>query len=220
MTIQAVIFDLDGTLLDTLADIADAVNRVLTANGYPQHPVEAYRWFVGDGSAMLVKRALPPNDRNAEKVHDCLERFIADYNQNWHRNTAPYQGIIDLLVRLQARQLKLAVVTNKPHRFTGKMMAHYFPKTPFDPILGQREGVPKKPDPAQALAAAQQMQAAPRDCLFVGDSGVDIETARRAGMGAIGAGWGFRPPSELRDAGADHIIDHPMDVLSLLTDNA
>lgn len=219
MTIHAVIFDLDGTLLDTLADLADAVNRVLTASGYPKHAEHEYRWFVGDGSAMLITRALPPDHRDAENVQACLERFIADYSQHWHRKTAPYPGVMKLLETLQARRLKLAVVTNKPHRFTAKMIAHYFPKTSFDPILGQREGIPKKPDPTQALAAAQQMQVAPHDCLFVGDSAVDIETARRAGMPPIGAGWGFRPKSELVDAGANHIIDHPMDVLSLLTGN-
>lgn len=219
MTKKAVIFDLDGTLLDTLADIADAANRVLTANGYPKHPEQDYRWFVGDGSAVLIKRALPPDHRDTENVQACLERFIADYNQHWHRKTVPYPGIMELLDTLQARQLKLAVVTNKPHRFTGKMIAHYFPKTPFDPIFGLREGIPKKPDPKQTLAAARQMAVAPHDCLFVGDSDVDIETARRAGIRSIGAGWGFRPKSELIDAGADHIIDHPMEILSLLTEN-
>lgn len=218
MTNQAVIFDLDGTLLDTLADLADAANRVLAANGYPKHPEQDYRWFVGDGSALLITRALPPDHRDAENVRACLERLLADYNQHWDCKTAPYPGIMELLETLQARQLKLAVVTNKPHRFTGKMIAHYFPKTSFDPIFGQREGIPKKPDPTQALAAAQQMQVAPQNCLFVGDSAVDIETARRAGMQAIGASWGFRPKSELIDAGADHIIDHPMDVLTLLAD--
>jgi phosphoglycolate phosphatase len=216
---KAVIFDLDGTLLDTLADIADAVNRVLAANGYPKHPGQDYRWFVGDGSAMLIKRALPPDCRDAENVQTCLERFIADYTQHWRRKTAPYPGIMELLETLQTKRLKLAVVTNKPHRFAEKMIAHYFPKMSFDPIFGQREDIPKKPDPTQALAAAQQMQVAPQDCLFVGDSAVDIETALRAGMPSIGASWGFRPRSELIDAGADHIIDHPVEVLSLLTDN-
>lgn len=219
MTIHAVIFDLDGTLLDTLADLADAVNRVLAANGYPKHPEHDYRWFVGDGSAMLITRALPPDCRDTENVQACLERFIADYNLHWHRKTAPYAGIMELLETLQAERLKLAVVTNKPHRFAEKMIAHYFPKTSFDPIFGQREDIPKKPDPAQALAAAVQMEVAPQGCLFVGDSAVDIKTARRAGMPAIGAGWGFRPKSELIDAGADHIIDHPMDLLPILTDN-
>jgi phosphoglycolate phosphatase len=217
MTIQAVIFDLDGTLLDTLADIADAANRVLAASGYPEHPEHAYRWFVGDGSAMLIKRALPPDCRDTENISACLECFIADYHQHWHHKTAPYPGIVELLGTLQERQLKMAVVTNKPHLFAGKTVAHYFPRTSFDPIFGQREGIPKKPDPTQALAAARHMQVAPHDCLFVGDSAVDIETARRAGMPSIGAGWGFRPKSELIDAGADHIIDHPMEVLPLLS---
>jgi phosphoglycolate phosphatase len=219
MTIQAVIFDLDGTLLDTLADIADAVNRMLAARGYPKHTEQDYRWFVGDGSAMLITRALPPDCRDAENVQACLQRFIADYTEHWHCKTAPYPGIVELLETLQTRRLELAVVTNKPHRFAAKMIAHYFPKTSFDPIFGQREGIPKKPDPTQALAAALQMAVAPHDCLFVGDSAVDIKTARRAGMLSIGASWGFRPRSELTDAGADHIIDHPMDVLSLLTGN-
>ena len=216
MIIQAVIFDLDGTLLDTLADLADAVNRVLSANGYPRHPEQDYRWFVGDGSAMLITRALPPDCRNTENVQACLERFIADYNQHWHQKTAPYPGIKELLETLQTRRLKLAVVTNKPHRFAEKMIVHYFSKGSFDPIFGQREGLPKKPDPAQALAAARQMAVAPQDCLFVGDSAVDIETARRAGMPSIGAGWGFRPKSELIEAGADYIIDHPKDLLPLI----
>jgi phosphoglycolate phosphatase len=219
MTIQAVIFDLDGTLLDTLADIADAVNRVLAANGHPKHPEHDYRWFVGKGSAILITRALPPDCRDARNVQACLERFIADYNQHWHRKTAPYPGIMELLETLQTRRLKLAVVTNKPHRFAEKMIAHYFPKTCFDPIFGHREDLPAKPDPTQALAAARQMEAAPHECLFVGDSAVDIKTARRAGMLAIGAGWGFRTKSELIDAGANHIIDHPIEVLSLLTGN-
>lgn len=219
MTIQAVIFDLDGTLLDTLADLADAVNRVLEANGYSKHPEQDYRWFVGDGSAMLITRALPPDCRDTENVHACLEQFIADYNQHWHQKTAPYPGIMELLETLQTRRLKLAVVTNKPHRFAEKMIAHYFSGTSFDPILGQREGQPKKPDPTQALAAARQMGAAPQDCLFVGDSAVDIETGRRAGMPSIGAGWGFRLKSELIEAGADYIIDHPKDLLPILTDN-
>jgi phosphoglycolate phosphatase len=219
MTKQAVIFDLDGTLLDTLEDLADAVNRVLAANGYPRHAGQDYRWFVGDGSAMLITRALPPDCRNAENVQACLERFIADYNQHWHRKTAPYPGIMKLLETLQTKRLKLAVVTNKPHRFAEQMIAHYFPKTTFDPIFGQREKIPKKPDPTQALAAALQMEAAPQDCLFVGDSAVDIETARRAGMPSIGVSWGFRPKSELIDAGADHIIDHPIEILPLLTGN-
>jgi phosphoglycolate phosphatase len=192
---------------------------VLAANGHPQHPEPDYRWFVGDGSATLIKRALPPDHRDAQTIQACLEHFVADYNQHWHRKTAPYPGIMELLETLQARQLKMAVVTNKAHRFAGKMIAHYLPQTSFNPIFGLREGIPKKPDPTQALAAALQMQVAPPNCLFMGDSAVDIETARRAGMPSIGAGWGFRPASELIDAGANHIIDHPMEVLPLLVNN-
>jgi phosphoglycolate phosphatase len=220
MTPGAVIFDLDGTLLDTLADLADAANRVLTTHGYPRHPVSAYRWFVGEGSAMLMTRALPPEHRDANTVQACLDRFIDDYRNHWNCKTTPYPGIMELLAALQEQRIKLAVVTNKPHRFTGKMMAHYFPATSFDPVFGQRQGIPKKPDPTQALEAAKRMGVAPEGCWFVGDSAVDMETARRAGMSAVGAAWGFRPESELRDAGAHRIIEHPMALLAAFSDGA
>lgn len=216
MTTHAVIFDLDGTLLDTLADLADAANRVLAAHGYPIHAVDDYRWFVGDGSSTLIKRALPPDRRSPQTVRTCLEQFISDYNQNWDRKTVAYTGIVELLDALIDRKIKLSVVTNKPHRFADQMVAHYFADIPFNPIFGQRDGIPKKPDPAQALTAAQQMQVAPANCMFVGDSAVDMETAQRAGMQPVGAGWGFRTISELRKAGADKIIDHPMALRSLI----
>jgi len=213
---QAVIFDLDGTLLNTLADIADSANRVLTAHGFPPHQEDAYRWFVGDGSAILMTRALPEEWRSPEMIKACLHGFISDYNQNWHQATRPYDDLKDLLGELQARKIKMSVVTNKPHRFTGAMMAHYFEGFGFYPILGQRDGIPKKPDPRQALSAAAKMGVPPSACIFIGDSGVDMQTARNAGMMPVGAGWGFRHPEELIRAGAVAVIDHPLELLDLI----
>jgi len=216
MNCRAVIFDLDGTLLDTLADIADSANRVLVTHGCAPHDRDAYRWFVGDGSAILMARALPEDRRTPEMIQACLQGFIADYSQNWHQATQPYEGLSDLLSQLRDLRIKMSVVTNKPHRFAGAMMAYYFEGYRFDPILGQLDGIPTKPDPQQALSAAGQMAVAPSTCTFIGDSAVDMETAHKAGMQPVGAGWGFRPAGELIDAGAWAIINHPLELLDLI----
>jgi phosphoglycolate phosphatase len=216
MNCQAVIFDLDGTLLDTLTDIADAANRALRAHGFSPHERQAYRWFIGDGSAILMARALPESQRTAETVQACLKSFIEDYNQNWHQATRPYDGLRNLLEGLRDRNIKLAVVTNKPHRFAVSMMAHYFGDYPFDPILGQQAGVPKKPHPGQALAAARSMGVRPDRCIFIGDSAVDMETGRNAGMHPVGAGWGFRTPAELMNTGALTVVQHPAGLLDFI----
>ena len=218
MKLKAVIFDLDGTLLDTLDDIADAVNQVLTDRGMKPHNREAYRWFIGDGSRVLVTRALPEECRGDAEVDDCLAAFRERYARNWHRRTRPYEGIPRLVAMLQSAGTKMAVVSNKPHHLTETCCRHYFPNRPFDFILGQEEGRPIKPDPYPALQAATHLRMPPSDCLFLGDSGVDIETARRAGMLPIGALWGFRRRDELEVAGAAACIDHPLDLLKWLDD--
>lgn len=213
MDYRSVIFDLDGTLLDTLGDLAAAANRVLAVRGYPTHPAEAYRWFVGDGSHLLMTRAMPPSERTPENIEACLQAFLDDYNRNWHVATRPYDGIVPLLDHLALRRIAMAVVTNKPHRYCEMMVRHFLGGFPFHPVLGQREGVPKKPDPTQALAAATVMGVTPNRCIFLGDSGVDMQTAVRAGMTPVGAGWGFRPVQELIDAGAVRVLDHPLALL-------
>lgn len=212
---QAVLFDFDGTLLDTLADLASATNRVLAHRGYPTHDIDAYRWFIGDGSAMLMERAMPADQRTPENIASCLGSLLADYNQNWHHATRIYDGIGQLLATLQDRKIAMAVVTNKPHPFAEIMIAHYFRQVPFGSVWSQREGIPKKPDPYMALQAAAELKVQPARCLFLGDSGVDMHTARAAGMLAVGAGWGFRPRRELLDAGAAHVVDHPLKVLDI-----
>lgn len=213
---RAVIFDLDGTLLDTLDDIASAANRVLAASGYPVHDRESYRQFIGDGSKLLMTRALPPAERSAEQIQASLQAFFDDYRHNWHRQTKPYDGILDLLQGLQARRIGMAVVSNKPHHFTVLSIDYYFSHVRFYSVLGQRQGVPIKPDPQQALAAASAMGVVPGECIFLGDSAVDMETALRAGMHPAGAAWGFRSQQELLKAGAPQVIEHPREMWAML----
>jgi phosphoglycolate phosphatase len=212
MICQGVVFDLDGTLLDTLEDISAAVNRVLAARGFATHNREAYRWFVGDGSAVLIERALPPAYRTPPVIEACLAEFLADYNNHWSNVTRPYQGITDLLHYLQNQTIPIAIVTNKPHQFTGIMVEHYFPDIRFCSTAGYRRGTRKKPDPGQALTAVRTMKRDPARCIFLGDSAVDMQTAVAAGMIPIGAGWGFRPSEELWGAGARYVISHPMEL--------
>ncbi len=216
MAFGTVIFDLDGTLLDTLEDLADAVNRTLAANGYPTHPVDAYRYFVGDGSKMLITRALPPEHRHPETVTKCFEMFRNDYRQHWKVKTRPFEGIPEMLHQLTELGVKMAVLSNKPHEFTRHCVAELLTAWRFEPILGQRETVPLKPDPAGAFEIARQLDRPPSDFLYLGDSGVDMQTATAAGMFAVGACWGFRSASELQASGARVLIEKPTQLMDLM----
>lgn len=218
MKLKAVLFDLDGTLLNTLDDIAVAVNQVLADRGLPTHDREAYRWFIGDAARMLITRALPEDRRTENDIDSCLAAFKIQYDRNWHIQTQPYAGIPRLVAILRAAGTKMAVVSNKPHTFTETCCRHYFPELPFDFVIGQQEGRPVKPDPYPALQAATHLRMPPSDCLFLGDSGVDMETARRAGMFPVGALWGFRRQDELEGAGASACIQHPRDLLKWMDD--
>ncbi len=213
MQLDAMLCDLDGTLLDTLTDLADAANRVLAEAGLPIHPLSAYRGFIGDGSRRLITRALPQDRRNPDTVDAFLERFKADYGANWKSATRPYPGIRELLQTLTRRGIPLAVVTNKPQEFAECCLAHFFADVTFRAVRGQTGNRPLKPDPAPALDAAAQLGVAPATCLMLGDSGVDMQTARGAGMLPLGASWGFRPVAELTAAGAAGIARHPREVL-------
>jgi phosphoglycolate phosphatase len=213
---QAVIFDLDGTLLDTLEDIGDAVNRVLSAGGFPGHPIDAYRFFVGDGVAMLITRALPEDQRDAETIRSCLDAYRADYDRHWKVKTRLYDGVGVMLNELAARGLKLAILSNKPHEFTQECVREFLSTWSFDAVIGQRDGVPLKPDPAGALAIAHTLGIPPAACLYLGDTAVDIKTAIAAGMMPVGVLWGFRPMEELRESGATILIQQPLEILGLL----
>jgi phosphoglycolate phosphatase len=213
---RAIIFDLDGTLLDTLADIGDSVNLMLAEYGFPGHTTDDYRRFIGNGIRMLVTRALPIEGRSEELVAACVRRAREIYWENWNRKTQPYDGITDLLDRLKARGLPLAVLSNKPHDFTVRYVKAYFDRWDFKVVMGQNDHFPVKPDPASALDIARQMGLSPQSYLFVGDSAVDVKTADAAGMHAVGVAWGFKGPQELRESGCRTLVDHPLEILPLL----
>jgi phosphoglycolate phosphatase len=219
MKYRAVLFDLDGTLLDTLADIAISADAVLVRFGFPAHGTHAYRRFVGEGLQMLFTRALPPGKAEAGLLAECGAAFREVYEQNWNRFTAPYEGIEELLDALEARSLKMAVLSNKPDRFTRLCVKEYFPGGSFQAVLGQRDGHPRKPDPAAAGEIARLLDVPPAEFVYVGDTPTDVETAQGAGMLPVGVRWGFRPAEELVAAGAKAILERPIQLVDcLLTD--
>jgi phosphoglycolate phosphatase len=216
---QAVIFDLDGTLLDTLADLAAAANRVLARFGYPIHPLDAYRRFVGSGVATLLARALPPGEaaRLAEAgMRPILEAMRADYQDHAAEATCPYPGVVELLAALRERNVTSGVLSNKPHEATLAVVRHFFGSHPFAVVQGHAPGMPLKPDPTSALAMADAFGLAPSRILYLGDSDIDMITAKAAGMYAVGAAWGFRGADELRASGADCVCAAPLEVAALL----
>lgn len=216
---RAVAFDLDGTLLNTLEDLANAANAALATAGYPQHPVAAYRQFVGNGLQMLVRRALPSGEADRlgpDGFAELVRRTGDNYAGGWAVATRPYPHIPELLKALCERGVPLAVVTNKPHEWTLRMLAHYFPDKPFLFVQGAMPELPHKPDPAGALEAARRLGVRPDETAFVGDSNVDMHTAANAGMGAVGVTWGFRGAEELRQSGADHLLYDPLELLELV----
>jgi phosphoglycolate phosphatase len=216
MTYKAIIFDLDGTLLDTLDDLGNAMNRVLADMGFPTHAIDEYRSFIGDGIEKLINRALPEKNRNEITVHTCLKAFLEDYHKNSNSYTRPYKGIPELLDVLKERGLQTAVLSNKPHDTTTVCVAELLQRWQFDVVLGHRDGTPYKPDPGGALEISERLNIPPGEFLFLGDSGVDMETAIAAGMFPVGALWGFRGEEELEERGAQVLISDPLDILNLL----
>ncbi len=216
MKYKAVIFDLDGTLLDTLEDLADSLNRVLQHKGFPTHPTEAFRYFVGNGAAMLVSRALPPERRDDELTADCLEAFRKEYNCNWNVKTKPYNGVSELLDALTAKNIEMAVLTNKPQHFAELCIQEFLSVWKFAMILGQRDGVPMKPDPAGPQEIVKYLDIPPQEFLYLGDSDVDMRTAVHANMFPVGAMWGFRSERELRESGAVEVISRPTELLKFV----
>jgi phosphoglycolate phosphatase len=216
MTYKAIIFDLDGTLLNTLDDLGNAVNRVLLDMGFPPHALDEYRSFIGDGVEKLINRALPEQNRNEETIRTCLKAFREDYHKNWNVNTRPYEGIPELLDALKEKGLKVAVLSNKPHDTTNLCVTELLPGWQFDMVLGHRDGTPHKPDPAGALEISKRLNIPPSEFLYLGDSGVDMETAIAARMFPVGVLWGFREADELKESGARALISHPLGVLNLL----
>lgn len=221
--LKGIIFDLDGTLLYTLEDIADAENSALAELGLPSLPVNEFRWIVGGGADNIARKLLPSELHDEQNISAFVQRFRHYYHQNWHNKTRLYDGIDELIEALLQKGFKLAVLSNKPEEFAMKIIDHYFPdwqgknRTPvFTHVIGQRAGCPVKPDPALALGIAEEWKVGPDKIGFVGDSDIDIITAKNAGMFAIGAAWGFRGREELISAGANILIHNPLDLLEYL----
>jgi len=215
MNFQAVIFDLDGTLADTLEDIADNMNCVLAQKGFPTYEYDAYRFFVGNGLLNLIKQCLPENARTDEIINACYDRMIAEYSLNYINKTRLYEGIPELLDFLTALGIKVAILSNKADFITQKICADLLEKWDFEVIVGASDRFPRKPDPASALYIAKQMDVKPSDVCYLGDSDVDMKTAIAAGFYPVGVAWGFRPKEELIENGAKEVINHPIDFLSL-----
>ena len=214
---KAVVFDLDGTLLDTIEDIADSMNHVLDQHGFPCHSISEYKLFVGDGAANLIKRSVCGAGASYDMLAQLEEGYRAEYLKRHADKTKPYDGIPELLAALTDRGIKKAVLSNKPHNSTEKVIAHYFPDIVFDAVIGQRPGHPIKPDPGGVLEILGILGVKKEDILYVGDTGTDMLTAKAAGLKAVGALWGFRDKAELAANGADVYAGQPMDLIDLLT---
>lgn len=209
--VRAVLFDLDGTLVDTLADLANATNHALARLGCPTHPREAYRYFVGDGARVLCARALPADRQDL--VEEAVQLMRAYYERHCFDESRPYAGIEELLGELARRAVPMAVLSNKPDAFTKRVVRHFFARTTFAVVRGQVPHLPLKPDPMAARLIAQDVGVEAGAWLYLGDTNTDMRTARAAGMFAVGALWGFRPREELEEAGAEAFVETPHEVL-------
>lgn len=213
---QLVIFDLDGTLLNTIADLGNAANYALDKAGLPTHNMNAYPRFVGNGVRKLIERVLPESQRSVETINRLLIDFKVHYNSHMADLTEPYPGISELLAQLTARGIRVAVASNKYQAAVETLINHYFPDIPWAAVEGQKEGIPVKPDPSVVFEILSKSPAPKADVLYVGDSGVDMETARRACVESCGVTWGFRPLDELQANHADHIASSTSQLLRLI----
>ena len=213
---KAIIFDLDGTLLDSLEDIADSMNLVLKSAGFPTHPVEAYKYFIGDGIDVLVERALPRENVSPAVVARCLTPMKKVYSERWAAKTRPYPGIANLLNRCKVIGLKMGILSNKPDDATQTTVNHFLLPETFAAIHGARPDIPNKPHPLGAELMAGQMGMEPAECIFLGDMPVDMQTAVEAGMYPVGALWGMRTARELSAGGAKILAVTPADLADWL----
>lgn len=216
MNISAIIFDLDGTLLNTIDDLAGSMNKVLEENNFPTHPTSSYLYFIGNGAKSLVERALPENMRTPVLLEKYLNRYRDIYRKNWNIKTKPYNDVESMLTSIQNLNIPMAVLSNKPHSDVLKCIDYYFDPKTFLEVSGQKDNIPHKPAPDGAFNIADTLKVKTDTTIFVGDSSVDMKTAKAAGMIAVGVSWGFRTTKELSENGADHIIDNPHELLTLL----
>ena len=216
MNFRAVIFDIDGTLLDTLQDIANSANRALFKFGFAQHQVAAYKYFVGDGMEALAFRVLPEDRRDKDTVAKMIEAINAEYSEHWTDTTRPYPGIPELLQKLTELGIKFAALSNKPDGSALMTVTRFLPGYHFEFIFGVSPSRPRKPDPSGAIEIASKLNIPVKKFLFVGDTNTDMETAVAAGMYPAGVLWGFRNPDELLASGARALISNPLEVLKIV----
>ncbi|QMU56012.1 MAG: HAD-IA family hydrolase [Candidatus Mycalebacterium zealandia] len=215
MRYEVVIFDLDGTLIDSVADIAHAANMSLSANGFAERGLDEYRFFIGEGAAAMMKKALP-DGASAEQVNKCVESFMIFYRRAFDIHTKLYDGIAEALSVLCSKSVKVAVLSNKPQEMTSKIAQTLLSRWEFSEVVGHGEGTPRKPDPAGALGVCGRIGVEVEKAALVGDSAIDMETAVSAGMLPVGVLWGFRGRDELESAGARHLIESPAELEAIL----
>ncbi len=214
---KAVIFDLDGTIGETLESIAYCTNTLMGEYGFPPIELEKFKYLVGDGSKALIQRALEMYGmKDPQEVEEAFARYMLIFEEGCTYNVVPCAGVPDLITELKKKGVKTAVCTNKPHLQAVKVVEAAYPKGTFDIILGQSDDRAKKPAPDMALYVAEKLSAAPEDCLYLGDTNTDMQTGKNAGMFTIGVLWGFRPKEELVEDHADAIVERPMQVLDYL----
>jgi phosphoglycolate phosphatase len=215
MKYKGIIFDLDGTLVNSLEDISDAMNTVLTGLNYPTHTYDTYQYFIGSGLRNLVSKALPASNNSDEQIEICFDCMINEYREVCTIKTKPYEGIKELLDLLTSQNIKLAVFSNKADELTKKIASEIFPDY-FNAAVGLSTEALKKPNPSEALAIAEKWNLKPEEILFVGDSDIDMQTAVNANMFPVGVTWGYRTEAELRASGAKATIDHPSDLIQIV----
>lgn len=215
MKFKAAIFDLDGTLLDTIADLTDSMNAALSRLGLPVHTAEFYKTVIGEGLANWALRSLPRSDDSMDTISECVKIAREEYSKRWANKTKPFEGVLDLLNQLEKRGIKLAVLSNKPQDFTMLNVEKFLGENHFSSVVGAIDGIPRKPDPFQALKIAKDIGVEPGDCVFIGDSKIDMQTALAAHMYPVGVLWGFRTKEEIIENGAAVTISHPRELLDV-----
>jgi phosphoglycolate phosphatase len=216
MDYRAVLFDLDGTLLNTLRDIADSANRALEALGLPPHETAAYQLFVGEGEDSLTRKALPPEHRTEREINETLARIREEYAQRWANNTRPYPGVPEMLDSLTGSGIRMAILSNKSDSFARLTVSRLLEKWHFECVVGVSPSVLKKPDPTAARQIASTMGLKPGEFIYLGDSAVDMKTATAAAMFPVGALWGFRTAAELLAGGAKMLLQKPSQLVGLI----
>ncbi|MGO4773462.1 HAD family hydrolase [Flavobacterium sp. W22_SRS_FK3] len=215
MKYKGIIFDLDGTLVNSLEDISDAMNTVLQTLKYPTHAYGDYQYFIGSGLRNLVSKALPESNNGENEIENCFQKMLAFYGENCTLKTKPYEGITELLDNLTSQKIKLAVFSNKADELTKKIVSEIFPDY-FDTAVGLSTEALKKPNPFEALEISKNWSLKPEEIIFIGDSDIDMQTAINANMFPVGVSWGYRTDEELKESGAKLVIHNPIDLLQLL----